>query len=83
MVLVSTCNVHLFCRHYCDNSSTSEEAMRNDMQCPAGRYCLSGLKSEPDATDCSTGRYCPQGGSIKDSTETFEIKLIVSFKLNN
>lgn len=48
-------------RHYCDNSSTSEEAMVNNKKCPPGRYCLAGLTKEPDATDCSVGRYCPEG----------------------
>lgn len=48
-------------RHYCDNSSTSEEAMVNTKKCPPGRYCLAGLTKEPDATDCSVGRYCPEG----------------------
>ena len=48
-------------RHYCDNETTSEEAMLNAKKCPAGRFCLAGLHDEPSATDCSTGHYCEEG----------------------
>lgn len=55
---------YFFNRHYCDNSSTSEDAMVNTKKCPPGRYCLAGLTQEPDATDCSVGRYCPEGKKL-------------------
>ena len=48
-------------RHYCDNATTSEDDMRNNKKCPAGRYCVAGLDSEPAADDCATGHYCPEG----------------------
>ncbi|CAC5381825.1 unnamed protein product [Mytilus coruscus] len=44
--------------HYCDNATTSEEAMLTDKRCPAGSYCLAGLTTVSDATPCSVGKYC-------------------------
>ena len=50
-----------FYSHYCDNATTSEEAMLKDMRCPAGKYCLPGLADVALAADCSKAKYCPEG----------------------
>ena len=56
----SVCQICLPGR-YCSDNSTTEGNMNTTMQCPAGKYCKSGLKSVSEATPCSTAHYCPQG----------------------
>ncbi|XP_070552128.1 fibrillin-2-like [Ptychodera flava] len=46
--------------HYCDNTTTSETDMLTNKRCPAGKYCLAGLHSVNDATDCTKAHYCPE-----------------------
>ncbi|XP_053729819.1 SCO-spondin isoform X1 [Synchiropus splendidus] len=50
--------------YYCSNETTSEEAMRSIMVCPAGFLCSQGLSRDPQrsATLCPVGFFCPGGG---------------------
>ena len=50
-----------FSSYYCDNTTTSEDDMLNNKKCPAGKYCAGGLSGVSQATDCSVGKYCPEG----------------------
>lgn len=50
--------------HFCSLSATSETTMRTTNKCPAGKYCLAGLKALSEATDCKVGHYCPEGRKI-------------------
>ena len=47
--------------HFCDENITSEVEMKQNKQCPAGNFCVSGLNKVEDSVLCSAGFYCPQG----------------------
>ena len=51
--------------HFCNSTTTSEEMMLNDLQCPAGYFCPAGLSDVANADDCSVAKYCPQGTILK------------------
>ena len=62
--------------HFCNSTSTSEEMMLNNLQCPTGYFCPPGLSDVANAEDCSMAKYCPQGSNNVFISCTFVLNFV-------